>query len=93
MKYYEEIWEAKEEGKEEGREEGRGEGKNLKLIHLVTAKMNMGQDVETIARDLLEEEQVVREILDAANACRADASPEDILQQMVSDRENQTVAV
>ena len=54
----------REEAKQEGMEEGLKEGEERILLKQITAKRNAGMDVLTIAKDLVQKEEYIEELIE-----------------------------
>ncbi len=67
--FAEELKEADARGRSEGLQLGRDAGKMEKLKEMVQKKLAMDQSVEKIAEDLVEDEKVIREIVEALRFC------------------------
>ena len=56
--------EAKQEGMEEGHKAGLQEGAEQLLVQLICTKLNAGMDVPTIAKDLVQKEEYIEELIE-----------------------------
>ena len=74
--------EGRAEGKAIGKSEGRKEGKTEELISRVCKKMKLGQSLEKIAEDLVEEISVIKPIYDTAEQSAPEYDPEIILKKL-----------
>ena len=75
--------EGRAEGKAIGKSEGRKEGKTEELISRVCKKMKLGQPLEKIAEDLVEEVSVIEPIYQAAEKLAAEYDSETIMQKVL----------
>ncbi|WP_408072047.1 Rpn family recombination-promoting nuclease/putative transposase [Butyrivibrio sp. JL13D10] len=76
--------EGRKEGREEGRVEGKEEGRERHLIAQVCKKIRKGQNIETIADALEEDEEHIRKIVNAAEKYAPDYDVEKILTELSS---------
>lgn len=75
--------EGKAEGKAEGEAIGKTKGKREELITRVCKKMKLGQSLEKIADDLVEDVAAIEPIYSAAEQFAPDFDPEIIIQKLV----------
>lgn len=75
--------EGKAEGKAIGKSEGWKEGKTEELVSRVCKKMKLGQSLEKIAEDLVEEVSVIEPIYQAAEKLAAEYDSETIMQKVL----------
>ncbi len=54
----------REEAKQEGMEEGLKEGAEQLLVQLICTKLNAGMDIPTIAKDLVQKEEYIEELIE-----------------------------
>ncbi len=67
---------------EDGRDEGRREGRELQLVELICKKLSKGKSIETIADELEEPMEHIKEICDVASTHAPDYDPEVILNEI-----------
>lgn len=75
----------KAEGKAEGEAEGEARGKAEQLVTLICKKKKLGQSLEKIAEDLVEEISVIEPIFTAAEKFAPTYEPEAVLQSMAGE--------
>lgn len=70
------------------RKEGEAKGKLDELVTRVCRKMKLGQSLERIAEDLVEEVSVIEPIYHAAERCAPDYEPESVLHRLAAEAGN-----
>ncbi len=75
-------------GRVKGKAEGKAEGKVEELVTRVCKKMKLGQTVEKIAEDLVEDISVIEPIFRAAESAASAYDPETVLQKLTGRNEN-----
>lgn len=65
-----------------GREQGLGIGEEIKLIKLVCGKIGLGQSIEQIATDLLEDEEHIKRISQIASKHAPDYNADKIYEEL-----------
>lgn len=73
------------------KKEGRIEGKIEELVTRVCRKMKLGQSMERIAEDLVEEISVIGPIYHVAEECAPEYEPEYILKKLSAGEQDETV--
>ena len=71
-------------GEARGRSEGKIEGKMEELVTRVCRKMKLGQSLERIAQDLVEDVSVIGPIYREAEKCAPEYEPESVLHRLTT---------
>lgn len=66
---------------EEGYEDGLGDGEMLAIISLVCKKLQKGKTIEEIVTEL-EEEELVKKVIDVIQGLEIPYNPKDVLQKL-----------
>lgn len=82
VRLMEKLARSEAEGEMKGKAEGRAEGKTEKLVAQVCKKRKLGQSLEKIAEDLVEEISVIEPIYTAAEKFAPAYEPEAVIQSL-----------
>lgn len=88
MRLTEKLDQSRKEGEAIGEAKGRTEGKIEELVTRVCRKMKLGQSLEKIAEDLVEEVSVIEPIYHAAERCAPEYEPESVLHRLAAKTQN-----
>ena len=75
-------------GEARGRSEGKIEGKMEELVTRVCRKMKLGQSLERIAQDLVEDVSVIGPIYREAEKCAPVYEPESVLHRLTAEAQD-----
>lgn len=85
VRLMEKLARSEAKGKAEGKAEGEARGKAEKLVTQICKKRKLGQSLEKIAEDLVEEISVIEPIFTAAEKFAPTYEPEAVLQSMAGE--------
>lgn len=87
MQRKEAIGEAR--GKAEGEARGKAEGDLQRLVTLVCKKMKLGQSLEKIAEDLVEDVSVIEPIYNMAGKYDPEYDPESVIKALAAGQKQE----
>lgn len=88
VRLMEKLERSRKEGEARGEARGKAEGEVQRLVTLVCKKMKLGQPLEKIAEDLVEEVSVIEPIYNMAGKCGPEYNPESVMEKLAEAERN-----